>query len=86
MAESTFEAFLLPPVREFLDALPNEDADEIQRLISIIELDPWADGRFKMVYYADPVTYTVYVHPRFRILYTIRPQGRIAIEGITERS
>ena len=73
---------MLPPARRFLDELRDEQAEEIRRLISLIEQDPWPDNRAKVVFYADPVTYYVYTHQEFIVLYTIEGNARIVIQSI----
>ncbi len=82
MAEPVFETYLLEGARKVLDGLPPESAAEVRDIIDRIERDPWADGEVKIVHYQAPVTYTVYLHPKYRLLYTIRGNARIAIEAI----
>jgi hypothetical protein len=80
--ETFYEAWLSKPAQRFLDELPDDDAQAIRRLISLVEIDPHPDRQVKFVVDRPPVVLTVYIDERWWLLYHIPQNGRVAIVAI----
>lgn len=46
-----------------------DDRREVVRLLGLIQAEPWIDNRAKIALLRPPAVYTVYVSPRFWIVY-----------------
>ena len=82
MAEPIFEAYLADPARAFLNELREDEKERVQRLIRILEIDPFIDGRVKISIDLGGVTESVYLHPEYWILYRIADNSFVVIDAI----
>ncbi|MGE0545285.1 MAG: hypothetical protein AB7R89_34430 [Dehalococcoidia bacterium] len=77
-----FEAILLGQSRAQRSALSAVERDEVDRLIGLIELDPWIDGvhKFSMVF--EPIVLTVYDNRLWQIAYRVVDNRFVETYGI----
>ncbi len=64
-----FDVRLLPQATKFLEGLGPTDQDDVLRLLGLIGLDPYIDGKAKFPYALPPATVTIYLAPMFWIVY-----------------
>lgn len=81
--EPTYEAVLADPARAFLLSQTSVARERIGRLICIIELDPFIDGRIKFALKVGGEMFTVYDHPEYWIQYHMVDNAKILIDLIT---
>ncbi len=83
MPEATYEAWLNDPARAFLNELQNpQEKERALRLIRILEVDPFIDGRSKLSINLGGITETVYVQPDFWIFYHLADNASLVIDAI----
>lgn len=69
-------------VLPFLRGLGPDDRREIRRLLGIIQADPYVDNRAKIVLPRPPAVFTVYVSPRFWIVYRLVGNSLITVYNV----
>lgn len=85
MAEAAGEGYLEPAARRVYEACTDEEREELDRLFTLIEVDPWVDGVVKVTVDMPPAVFVVYRHPRRRIAYAGPNRGRIAVIAIARQ-
>ncbi len=80
--ERLYEARLAPAARRVLEALPLDQRRELQRLIALIEQDPYPDHEVKVIVMMPPAVLTAYVHPDWWLLYHIAENAHINVLAI----
>jgi hypothetical protein len=71
VADGVFEAALRAPARAFRDSLDERDRAEVDRLIALIELDPYIDNVHKFLFQINDRIVTIYDNGTWRIGYRI---------------
>lgn len=64
-----FEAVILPPAQAYRATLDERDRAEVDRLIVLIELDPYIDGVHKFLFQINDRIVTIYDNGTWRIGY-----------------
>jgi hypothetical protein len=77
-----FEAVLKGQSRAQRAALNPEDRAEVDRLIGLIELDPWLDGVHKFQIVVEPFIMNAYDNRIWQIVYRIADNAFIEVYGI----
>lgn len=78
-----YRAFLQEPAQRFLDGLSDLETRKVRRLIWLIELDPFVDGKVKIMVDMHPIVFTVYCHPDYWIMYHMSTDYRISVDAIS---
>ena len=77
-----FELSLLAPAILFLESLELHEKRQLARLLELIRLDPYIDGRSKFLFPVPPVTVSLYSDERFWIVYHLVDNTRISVWNI----
>ena len=77
------ESVLSPGARQAYERLSDADRAEVDRLIRLIELDPWADDVHKIEAGLDDQLWTTYNNGTWVIGYTLPDDATVAIRGIS---
>ena len=77
-----FEDILKGRSRAQRAALSLEDQQEVDRLINLIELDPWHDDVHKAAFDMPPVVISVYDNGTWRIAYRVADNAFIEVYAI----
>jgi hypothetical protein len=81
-----FEAILLPDARRARDRLAEVDRREVNRIIRLLELNPWADNTTKFVVNLGQDIAGVYDDNRWEVVYRIVDDRFIEVIGISRIS
>ena len=72
MPEPVYEAWLSPAAKAFLNELPRSRRERVRRLIRIIEIDPFVNGRAKVLIDLDGLKQNLYIDPEDWIYYHLQ--------------
>ena len=78
-----FEAVLLPEARAVRDALREEDRADINRIVRLLELNPWADGTVKFTMSIGRWAAGVYDDGRWEVVYRVIDERFIEVIGMS---
>lgn len=71
MQSGSFDVLIPADAKRFYEGLDEADQAEIDRLIGLLQSDPWVDDIHKFVYPSEVVVLTVYDDGRWVILYRL---------------
>ena len=78
-----FEAVFLPSARAIYDRLSAIEQDEIDRIVHLIESDPWLDGATKFPVTIDPHAAGVYADGRWEVVYRVVDNRFVEVVGFS---
>ena len=78
-----FEAILLPAARAAYDRLSGDEQADVDRIIRLLELNPWADDTTKFTTTIGRRTAGVYDDDRWELVYRIVDDRFIEVLGIS---
>jgi hypothetical protein len=78
-----FETVLLPEARAARDALSHAERADVDRVLRLLELNPWADGVTRFTLVLGGVGMGVYDDERWEIVYRILDDRFIEVVGIS---
>lgn len=78
-----FEAFFPPPVRSAYDSLPDPDKADIDRIVGLLELNPWGDDMIKYALTLGRQTAGIYDDGRWEVVYRVVDDRFIEILGFS---
>ena len=81
--DSVFEAVIPDSLKASLARYRPEDRQEIERLVRLIELNPWIDGEHKASVSVGSVVYSAYNNGRWHIVYRLVDSRFVEIHGIS---
>lgn len=80
-----FEAVLLPEAEKGRDLLDSADRAEVNRIIRLLELDPWSDDETKATITLGGIGFGVYDDGRWEVVYRVLDNRFIEVAGISRR-
>jgi hypothetical protein len=78
-----FEAILADEARAAYDGLTDEDRTEVDRIIRLLEINPWTDDATKFATYIGRWAAGVYDDDRWEVVYRIVDDRFIDVIGIS---
>lgn len=78
-----FEAILLERARDAYDALSGEDQADVDRVLRLLELNPWTDDVTRFTAVINDVGVGVYDDDRWEIVYRVVDERFIEVIGIS---